>query len=470
MESWVEAEIAGSCFRDQRLHRRLGVILSDLAQRPGASVPERSRSVAEAKAAYRFWDNDQVSADAILAGHQQATLKRIRETGLKTILVVQDTTIVNASHRAPIKGMGRIGLKSGQGLWVHSSMSVSPEGVPLGLLGQQTWARAKTETAQRHKRRQKPIEEKESYRWLQAEMGCLAVLPTNLQTVTITDREGDIYDFFAQPRRQGAEFLVRGTHNRRVQHPERYVWQAVRSSPEQGRQRIVVPQTDTRPEREAELSVRWVQLELKPPNQSSPRKYQEQIPVTVLLVEEQKPPAGQKPVCWLLYTTLPVPDWATAERLIGWYRLRWLIERFHYVLKSGCGIETLQLETAERFERALATYTLVAWRLLWLLYQARETPQASARLALTPLQVLVLSASHFQRHPRDRPPEGPLAAPTLQQTIRWVAMLGGFLGRKSDGDPGLKTLWRGLRRLDDLVAGASLTLGNDPDAHDHDPT
>jgi hypothetical protein len=464
MEKWVEDEIEGSYFRDRRLHRRLGMIVSDLAQHPEMSVTERSRSAAEVKATYRFWDNDQVSAQAILAGHQQATLKRIQAAGLKTILVVQDTTIVNVSQREPLEGMGRIGLTSGQGLWVHSSMSVSPEGVPLGLLGQQTWARAKTKTAVRHERRKKPIEDKESYRWLQAEKACLAGVPADLKVVTITDREGDIYDFFAQPRRPGAEFLVRGTHNRRVQHPERYVWEAVRRSPEQGRQQIVLPRTDTRSERKVELSVRWVRLELLPPNQSSPRKYQVQIPVTVLLAEEQKPPAGQKPVSWLLYTTLPIVDLASAEELIRWYRLRWLIERFHYALKSGCRIEKLQLETAERFERALATYTLVAWRLLWLTYQARETPDTSAAIALTPLQLRVLVASHYQRHPRERPPDGLLGAPTLKQAVRWTAMLGGFLGRKSDGEPGLTTLWRGLRRLDDLVAGALLVLGGDPDA------
>ena len=166
----------------------------------------------------------------------------------------------------------------------------------------------------------------------------------------------------------------------------------------------------------------------------------------MVLAEEVDPPAGETAVRWLLLTTMPVSSVEAAVQVVLWYSLRWLIERYHYVLKSGCRIEELQLETMQRLERALATYCIVAWRLLWLTYEARQAPDASCEVLLHKDEWQALYATI---HQTPTPPEQP---PTLHEAVSWIARLGGFLGRTSDGEPGVQVIWRGWRRLQDIAA------------------
>jgi hypothetical protein len=172
--------------------------------------------------------------------------------------------------------------------------------------------------------------------------------------------------------------------------------------------------------------------------------------VSVVEVQEVHPPEGEKAVHWLLLTNLPVETAEQARQITTWYSLRWLSERLHYVLKSGCRLEASQLSQAVRLERLLAVYTLVAWRILWLTYQARITPDAPCTLALQPAEWQALYL--FTQKPR-RLPKQP---PSLHPAIRWIAQLGGFLGRKGDGEPGVKVLWRGWTRLQDITATFTL--------------
>lgn len=162
--------------------------------------------------------------------------------------------------------------------------------------------------------------------------------------------------------------------------------------------------------------------------------------------QEEQPPDGEKAIGWLLLTTLTVRDFEQASRCLRWYSHRWLIERYHYTLKSGCRLEQLQLETADRLERALACYAIVAWRLLWLTYEARSHPTLSVEGLL---ETSEWQALYCHVHQTIALPE---VAPTLRDCVRWIARLGGFLGRKSDGDPGVKTLWLGLQRLHDMAS------------------
>ena len=174
------------------------------------------------------------------------------------------------------------------------------------------------------------------------------------------------------------------------------------------------------------------------------------VSVIAILAVEEHPPKGQTAVCWRLLTTWPVETLADALGLVEAYTLRWIIERYHFVLKSGCQVEDLQLETAERLERALATYCLVAWRLLWLTYEARQDPDGPALGILTPTEQQVLAARMAElRHPLP-------AQPTCRDVVRAIARLGGFMGRTGDGDPGVKTLWRGFHELDLLARGWDL--------------
>jgi hypothetical protein len=267
--------------------------------------------------------------------------------------------------------------------------------------------------------------------------------------VTIADAESDIFDLLAAPRRPGSELLLRASHNRKVAHAEQYLHQAIAAQPVAGRVTIEVQRARDRAPRQATLLVRYATLAIQPP-QHRQREGLKPVRIQVILVAEDQPPADVEPLRWLLVTTLPVEEVAQALECVRLYALRWRIERYHFVLKSGCGVEDLQLETVARFRRALATFAVVAWRLLWLTYQARQSPTQSCEGVLQPIEWQLLYRHH---HREARLPRKP---PSLHEAVRWIAQLGGFLGRKGDGDPGVKTLWLGLKCLDGMLVGHRL--------------
>ena len=205
-----------------------------------------------------------------------------------------------------------------------------------------------------------------------------------------------------------------------------------------------------RPARIAQLTVKAMAVTLEVPRHHPQPHALEPVTLNAILVEEPIPSAdGSRPIRWLLLTTLPIDTPEQLSQAVQWYSYRWLIERFHFTLKSGCGVEELQLETTFRLRKALATYAIVAWRLMWLTYRARLTPDEPCDTILHPAEWRLLQRK-FTPKSRSKQP------PSLRQAVRWIAQLGGFLARKQDGEPGLKTLWRGITKLHHLVEGAQL--------------
>lgn len=443
MEGWAANELRRTQFGDRRLRDRLIRITEALATKPTASVPEAFGQWSATKAAYRFWDSKRVTPAAIRAGHRDATIERIQDHGL--VLAVQDTTDLDFTHHPATKGLGPLEHPALWGLKVHSVLSVSDQGVPLGLLHQAVWARDPEQVGKRHQRRQRETKDKESQRWLTALQSSEEGMPESTRIVTVADREADIYDLFALPRRAGSELLIRAAHNRRV-NDQGYLWETVQRAPVAGEYTFTIQRKEDVAARQATMCVRFTQVMMQPPRHRAGRSSLRVIPVYAVLAQEEAAPVGVQAVQWLLLTTLAVTTFDAALCCVRWYSYRWLIERYHFVLKSGCNVEELQLETAERLESALATYCLVAWRLLWLTYEARRSPETSCSSVLETHQ---WQALYCTIHHTTIPPAEP---PNLQQAMRWIAQLGGFLGRKSDGQPGVKTIWRGLRRLDDIAA------------------
>lgn len=437
---------------DERLHKRLVQVVEALAAQPTASVPQATGSWAATKATYRFWDSRKVTPQAIRAAHQDSTVRRVAQE--PRVLVIQDSTELDFSHHPKTRGLGPLSAPTHQGLHVHSALGVRLDGVPLGLVHQEVWVRDPEDLGKAARRRQLPTAEKESQRWLDAERATLAILPEDVGVITVGDAEADIFDLFAQERRPGADLLIRATHNRVVSDAARYLWPAVRRGVPGGQVEVSIGRREDRPPRQATLTLRWTPVTLQPPRNRPQRAQLRPLALSAVLAEEEQPPAGVVPICWLLVTTLAVTTLAAALQCVRWYSSRWLIEQYHYVLKSGCRVEHLQLETAARLERALASYAIVAWRLLWLTYQARRQPTASCAVALAPHEWQALYCTIH------RTPTLPAVAPTLTEAVRWIAQLGGFLGRKRDGDPGVKTLWRGLQRLQDIAATWQLAHAN----------
>lgn len=440
---WVMPELVGAELGDVRLNDRLVKIVEAFAQQPETAIPQACGK-AGAKAAYRFFDNQRVRAEDILAAHVGRTARRAAEHAV--VLAPQDTTTWSLEHHPATQGLGPVSNSpKAQGLLVHSTLLLSAEGVPLGVLDQQVWARRVEDYGASYKTRRKPLSEKESQRWLQSLAAVEQALPDHPQVVVIGDREADIFELFAAPRRAGVELLVRVAHTqRRVEHPARYLDQALAAAPLQGAIEIEVPRGDDRPSRRAQLEIRWASLEILPPRNHPQRRELSPLRLQFVLAEERHPPPRTAGICWLLATTLAVENLDDALRCLKWYGFRWRNERFHYVLKTGCKIEELQLETAARLERALACYSIVAWRLLWLTYEARAQPEASCACVLQPHEWQSLHATVHRKRPL------PAQPPTLRTAVRMIAQLGGFLGRKHDGEPGTKTLWRGYRRLQDI--------------------
>jgi hypothetical protein len=445
IHSWAEHELQHADLGDRRLNQRLVQMVSDLASRPESSLPQASTTWAATKAAYRFFDNDRVLPQAIRAAHQHALCARLPDTG--PLLVVQDTTLLDFTRHPATTGLGHLIHRHHTGLLVHSALLLSDAGVPLGLVHQHVWARDPQRRGQRRQRRHRPTATKESQRWLDTLATTEAALPAERAVVTLADREADFYDLLATPRRPGHHLLLRAKGRRSVSHEARLLGPALRAQPAAGQHAVELRRGDERPARTAVLTLRSGAFRINPPATHLRRKELPPLQIWAVLAEEESPPAGQKPVCWLLLSTQPVTTPAEAVQAVQRYSRRWLVERWHFVLKSGCRIEQLQLETAARLQRAIATYSIVAWRLLWLTYQARQQPQASCAEVFEPVHWQVL---HQVIHPHQPVPNTP---PTLAVAVEQVARLGGFLARRRDGSPGVAVLWRGLRRLQDLVQG-----------------
>jgi hypothetical protein len=448
---WAMNEFATADFNDRRLVSRLQFIARQFVQQPLASIPQACGNWANSKAAYRFCSNDKVSFDAILAPHAHRTLERASLAESSVILCPQDTTTLNYIAHPTTQGLGPVGTKPGQslGMLLHSTLALSPQGDFLGLLDAHCWARPNRKKSRRARdRHAKAISEKESFRWLEGfrQVERLAQTHPEKQWVSISDREGDIYEVLREATAPGsrAGLLVRARHDRSLSGPRRQtLFKHLRRCPQAGTYTVRVPRHDHQPAREATLSVRFAAVSF-----STPKHHAKPPPLNLWAVwaEEINPPRGMPPIRWCLLTTVAVRTLAEAIERIQWYVKRWIIEEFHRVLKSGCQVEHRQLTTRLRLQRALAIDMVVAWRIMDLNKAARLQPEAPADRWLSTAE---WQALYCYVHGTQKAPNQP---PTIGQAVRWIAQLGGFLARKSDGHPGATTLWRGLQRLNDIVA------------------
>ncbi|MBD2465976.1 IS4 family transposase [Oscillatoria sp. FACHB-1407] len=444
--SWASEELAGTDLGDERLNRRLVRIVEDLSARPGASVPVASRDSAALQGTYDFWSNRRVGVEDILGGHQASVMRRARESGV--VLAIQDTSELDYSeHRKGTRGIGPISDPEARGLKLHTVLAVSEAGVPLGILHQRMWSRGE-QVGTRKASRQRRIEEKESVRWLESLEETERLLPEGVRVITIADREADIYQLFAQPRRAQSELLIRAAQNRNTKRSAfseevQPLFEVMAGSEIAGELAIELQRTPKRKARRCVLTVRYARVWLQPPVHLSGMGA---IEMWAVLAEEEKPPEKEKGVRWLLLSTEAVEDLAGACAKLRQYTLRWTIERYFFVLQSGCRVEELQLEESERLERAVATYSVVAWRLMWMMYEARRDPDQSVEGIL---ETVEWQALYMVVH---RTRELPTEAPSLGECVRWIAKKGGFLGRKGDGEPGIKTLWRGWVVVSEVAA------------------
>ncbi len=465
---WAEEEFLGVSLPDKRLAARLLMLARDFFARPTAQLPQACGSRAKTKAAYRFFDHEKVTMDVLLSAHTKKTEERMAEHPV--VLCVQDTSELDYTAHPDTRDLGPIGnhRKGSLGLLMHDTMAFDPSGTPLGLVDVQCWVRPpdppkvekgeqtreekeadrKEKEKKEREKKTAPIAEKESYKWLKG-FSRVAEVQKRLPGTTLVsmgDREADIYDLFelAQRDPNGPKLLIRALQPRKKTDGTA-LWKTLLEQSPDGEIRLEVPRRHSRAARETTLEIRFAKVDLAPP---TPRK-KELSPVTLWAVAatEKNAPAGAEPLSWLLFTSMTVETLAQALEKVVWYTRRWGIEVFHRTLKSGCKIEDRQLGNDHRIEACLAIDLVVAWRLFHLVRRGRETPDVPCTVFFEEHEWKALVT--FQT----RVPVAPDASPpTLREATRMVAGLGGFLGRKGDGEPGTETLWRGIQRLDDLAA------------------
>ena len=473
--SWAAEEFADVNLADKRLGARLITLCDRFSEAPESPINQACADWAETKAAYRFFQNENVEVGEILAAHRCKTAKRASKH--KTVLAVQDTSYFVYTSHPNTQGLGKISLKKGKnvkkiysnGLMMHTCLALTTEGLPLGLLDQKIFARKlrpkKTRTGKNSKPHDHvPVEEKESYRWLEA-LAHTRQAMGDTEVVTVCDREADFYDFFKLSDRIACPVLVRASADRIINRNRRYsekdvvkLWEHMRRQPETGfytidiARRSKTQHSNEREARTATVTVKFGSFRLNPPRNKMEhgKEHLPDIDMNAVYVLETNPPDGEEPVEWMLLCNLPVTSFEEAYEKVRWYSLRWRIEMYHKVLKSGFRVEACRLASAERLTKYLTVMSIVAWRLFMITLVARTDPATPCSMLLADQEwkVLFLKANKNKPLPRKPPPVG--------HAVIWVAKLGGYLARKSDGPPGTVTLWRGWKRLADLAEGWNL--------------
>ena len=503
---WVKQELGGLRLGDVRRVERVKQMVTGLAAWSQAPIRRMFADKAAAKGFYRALEGQWLDGAAVTQAQQQATLVRIRErySGEGLVVCVQDTTNINIGRFASMEGGGPLSDGKGRkrGIYVQTTLAVSGDGVPLGVLAQHSFARQEQgEKSRSEKAKERPhiaVEQKESNKWLRglAESGVEQVNPATT-VLFVSDQESDNFEYLTLPRPHNVHVLVRSQRNRlldkRVARPGvRKQWEMVEAQPVAGLRRVPVRGRTDRPDRIAVCEVRFTQVIVPPPERLADDDNYQPLTAWMVAVREvasepipkapprahAKPKADSKrtqsakqdepvkdepvkdepvkdepvkdepvkkgkktkkdePLNWRLLTTWPVTNVEEAYRLADCYALRWHVERFHYVLKSGCNVEKRRLGSVDNLKRFLSLANIVAWRLLWLTHAARQSPDAPCTVALSTAewQTLVMAVKRSKTLPRQ--------PPSLYQAVRWIAQLGGFLGYRSEGEPGVTVIWTG---------------------------
>jgi hypothetical protein len=420
-------------FGDVRRIERFVTIINNISTQPGASIPKQNSTWYDTKATYEFFKNKEVSIEALKKAMMQYGVTQTADE--MTLLIAHD--ISNISYNdLQADGLGYLDNKEGRGILCYSSIAATTQGLPLSLLYQHTWTRPVEQLGQSSKRKQRSFEDKESYRWYEGMSETNKLLGDEVHKIHIADREADVYELFFHAYESNTDLLIRARHNRSLANGS-HLWDSIAEQPVAATVSLDVPDKSGKKKLKVDVEVRYHQVEILRP-QNNKDSYES---VTLTAIEIKEKSSAQEIIHWKLLTTLEITSTTDVLKCVKWYMFRWLIERFHYVLKSGTKIEQLQLKDAKSLQKAIAVYSLAAFRVMQLVYESRHHPEVNCEVILTKAQWQTL---YMLIHHSNQIPKMP---PSLHQAVLWIGKLGGHLGRKSDGPPGLKTVWLGYQQL-----------------------
>jgi hypothetical protein len=462
--SWSEREFSGLDLGDQRLNARLMKLAEDFSKHPEFSINQASEDWGSTKAAYRFFQNKKFNETDLIKPHIKNTIQRCQKH--ETVLVIQDMTVAGYSHHPRTKNLGSIGghpdpVQKSQGLNMHMALALSLQGVPLGILSNNIFSR-KQNFGEGRRVDFLPTEDKESFKWIHALEESFEALSGKAKMITICDRESDFHDFYLSATALGTDVLVRsnadrdiGTRKEPMKLSEKL--SQTQAYPEKVNLKAVVKEINKDPSmggprlREVMLEVKSTKVTLTPSRKQS-QVVKEQVTLTVVEAKEINPPGDLEAVHWILLTTLDVNSYDEALMILKFYTMRWKIEEYFKILKSGCTVEKCRLADGDRLKKYLALFAIIAWRIFFMTFIRRLSPESSCETVLTKNE---WQALYRWRNRKAKVPL-PQDPPKIAEALRWVACLGGFLARKGDGEPGTTTIWRGWSRLQDIAAGSNL--------------
>lgn len=457
--SWAETELKTIDLGDKRLDNRATVILNSLLDKPGLSIPAACNGWDETIAAYRFFDNSKTTPEKILSPHIESTITRARAH--KEILCLQDTSEIDFTSKPKTEGLGPLSYEKQIGFYIHPTLITTPDRIPLGIIDSHNWVRDEENFGKAKERKNIPIEEKESIRWINGYQNIAKfaqALPDSKVTY-VADREADIYELFlerekiSKENKIAPELLVRSQHNRVLDNNQK-IKDRLKQAQVLGEIQFDLPPGRGRKARTVTQEVKAIRVELKAPYRKD--RILDKVEITAVYTYEKNTPEGEEPIEWILLTSNNVKTFEEACTIVTNYLARWDIEIFFKVLKSGCKIEELQLETFERLENSITLFMIVAWRIMFLMKLGRECPDLPCSMVFEKGE---WEAAYIV-YKKSTPPENP---PSLNEMIKMVASFGGYIGRKGDGPPGPKVLWIGLQRVKDfaLALGSQKDVGDD---------
>jgi Transposase DNA-binding/Transposase Tn5 dimerisation domain len=462
--SWVLSEFHGISFGDKRINDRFFEVACDGLENPSARINVASEDWAAAKAAYRFFDNPNVTREEIFRCHQETTINRMKNH--KTVLAIHDSSYIDFSNHTKLKGKGPIGTRQQNltGYVMHSTLMVSSNSLPLGLLHHDLWARDEIKKNRSAKNNKLPIEKKESYKWIKSLNTVHISKPQETEVIHLADREADFFDFLEEAVRLEEKIIVRARYDRELTQEEtqdykeeeenkKNMWAFMLNQPVCFNDKIQVSRNhihikgknkrEFKRERIADVEVRVGRVTFNP---GANNKKKSPLTYNLVLIKEANPPEGEPAVEWVLITNLPIQSIEEVTKIICYYRMRWMIEEYHKMLKTGCNIEDCLLESTEGMFLYITLFSIIAWRLYWVTHLQRIDPDMPCTRGFADVEWRgIYCYLHRSKKPPDR-------VPTIREVIVWIARLGGFLARKGDGEPGIVTVWRGWVRLNDIVS------------------